>query len=96
MQENFENSNLYFVASAVSYGSVVERTENRNGRIFFQLNNCPGRVHVLLNGEITSEAVRDFQHLFHLFNSRCLMLLPTYPNTLKDIKSLLYDRADYR
>ena len=87
-----ENSNLYFVASAVSYGSVVDSTENRNGRVFFFMSNCPETVYILLNGEIQLEQVRDFSHLFHLFNSRCLMLLPTYPNSLKDMKALLYDR----
>lgn len=89
---DFENSNLYFVASAVSYGSVVGKTENRDGRIFFYLSNCPEWVYTLLNAEIGKEPVRDFQHLFHLFNSRCLMLLPSYPNSLKDMKALLYDR----
>jgi hypothetical protein len=92
MEEKFENSDIYFVAGAVSYGSIVEKTDDRDGRVFFHLSNCPRDVYLQKTGELSTEAVKDFNHLFHLFKSRCLMLPPTYPNSLKDMKALLYDR----
>lgn len=92
MDEIFESSNIYFTASAVSYGARVQETEKIGTRVTFYLENCPEKVYTYLNREVIEEEVKDFTHLLNLYASRCLMLLPTYPTSLKDMKTLLYDR----
>lgn len=87
-----KTSNLYFAAGAVSYGAIVPETEEEGRKIIFCLENCPDEVFIYLNGKVQVEYIRDFEHLFHLYTSRCLMFTPSYPNSLKDLKALIHDR----
>ena len=88
-----ESSNLYFSAAAVSYGAIIESTDaDEKKRVYLQLGNCPKEAWVITNGEVKRERIVDFDQLQNLFTSRVLMLLPSYPNSLKDLKTLIHER----
>lgn len=92
---NFETSNLNFAAACVSYGATVDETKELGGRkISFCLAYCPKKVFVFISGEISEKDISDFTQLLHLYTSNCLMLKPSYPSTIKSLKTLIYDRKN--
>lgn len=92
---NFETSNLNFAAACVSYGATVSKTNDLGGRkISFVLNHCPKSVYTFIENEVREKDISSFNELIHVFTSNCLMLKPTYPSTIKSLKTLIYDRKN--
>lgn len=90
-----KSSNLYFVSACVAYGARIIDTVNNNGRVTFELEDCPEKVQIQVpNSERTVdvEYMSSFDDLFLLFSSKKLWFPPNYPSTIQDVKALIYAR----
>lgn len=88
-----KSSNLYFVSACVSYGARIIDTVNNNGRVTFELSDCPSRVQIQNSDkEVDVEYPVGFDDLFLLFSSAKLWFPPNYPDTIQSVKALIYAR----
>ena len=87
-----DSSNLAFVAALVSYGASVKRTNKEDRRrVIFSVDISEiSAVYTLVDGEVITREVFDYEDLLNLFVSDRLMLMPNYMTKVTDLKSLIY------
>ena len=91
MEDTIITSNLNFTTAMVSWGCDLDKTDKVDRkRTVFYLSHPPVTVWTKRGEDLEPLHSGTFNSLFQLFNTHKLMLLPTYPDTLKMMKNLIY------
>jgi hypothetical protein len=92
IMDNFETSNLNFAACMLSWGARLKDTENIDDRrMVFVLESPPSIIWTFSVGEFPEPLHSGtFNVLFNVFSTSRMMLAPSFPSMLRNLKSIIY------
>ena len=87
-------SDMYFAAALIAYGIEYEKADvvcdNGRKQVFFSFPEKGMTVYRLDNGEVCKVEL-DIESCYNSFQSRKLMFPPDYPNSIRNVKSVIYN-----
>ena len=86
-------TDMYLAAGLLSYGAVLETIDCSNpNRQIIHFRQLPNKVWIMIDGEAEKVDAGSLNDLEELFSYQVLMFLPSMPDKIKLIKSLIYKK----